>query len=168
MAKLRFNNEGLKRLLAENKASTKFRNNYGHAIAAWEKEHGRKFDYQTDNDSFNGSTVNGNSAKYFETDQSSFWLVKDQGIYLMSAAKDKPVDLKNGGSFNVNPFVVYAKGYEPKGDDWYSKCRNAVGGDDFCEQIDVTEFVEKYINEGCDLIVNLTATQIKIGFEVKK
>ena len=63
----------------------------------------------------------------------SFTLVKDDGIYLMSGnAKTK---LYKKGKNRV----CYAKGYDPKEEDVWEKCRYAVGGDDFAEKLEVKE-----------------------------
>lgn len=64
------------------------------------------------------------------------WLVKDDGIYLMSNGipallieDDKP-----------DHVCAYAKGYDPHVDgDVWTACRNAVGGDDFSEWFDAQE-----------------------------
>tara|TARA_R100000789_G_C2998699_1_gene148172 strand:- start:279 stop:668 length:390 start_codon:yes stop_codon:yes gene_type:complete len=61
------------------------------------------------------------------TKDKGFFLVKDDGIYLMNAfkAKNKKTPLENG-------YVIYAVGYNPKtNDDVWEKSRWAVGGDDF-------------------------------------
>ena len=56
----------------------------------------------------------------------ALWLVKDQGIYIMS-----------NGDAPDRPDVVYAQGYDPNTDgDVWDKCRDAMGGDDCCELID--------------------------------
>src|SRR5262249_25171071 len=63
--------------------------------------------------------------------------VKDQGIYLLSNAAHGP---------NERPrLVVYAQGYTPPSRDasveeglaFYEKVRDAVGGDDFVEGLDI-------------------------------
>lgn len=55
----------------------------------------------------------------------ALWLVKDQGVYLMSCANR---ELKKGERRDV----VYAEGMDPEKDaDWYDSARAAVGGDDF-------------------------------------
>ena len=58
----------------------------------------------------------------------ALWLVKDEGIYLMS-----------NGKGDDRPDVVYAKGFNPKERDRmdvWDDARAAVGGDDFAELID--------------------------------
>ena len=59
----------------------------------------------------------------------SFTLVKDDGIYLMSG-NTKTKLYKNGKNR-----ICYAKGYNPKEEDVWEKCRYAVGGDDFAEKL---------------------------------
>ena len=59
------------------------------------------------------------------TPQPALWFVKDNGIYIMS-----------NGEAPDRPDVVYAQGYNPNTDgEVWDKCRDAVGGDDFCELI---------------------------------
>lgn len=72
--------------------------------------------------------------------QPALWLVKDNGIYILSNG----VPLQSADQGDAI-FVTYAKGYEDpaqvdpsRGDLWddqYSKIREAVGGDDFVEEI---------------------------------
>ncbi len=61
----------------------------------------------------------------------SFTLVKDDGIYLMSG-NTKTKLYKKGKNR-----VCYAKGYDPREEDVWDKCRYAVGGDDFAEKLEV-------------------------------
>ena len=59
------------------------------------------------------------------------WLVKDQGIYLMSNG------LPGLLLTDRHHYVVYADTYDPRTDgDVWDRSRAAVGGDDFCEFID--------------------------------
>lgn len=76
-------------------------------------------------------------------------LVKDEGIYLMSGAKNRKYDLKN------YTHVVYAKGYNPSEGDVYDKCRDAVGGDDFVESLPVTENMLMDLAKGYSLEVSI-------------
>tara|TARA_R100000781_G_scaffold52571_1_gene34467 strand:- start:526 stop:966 length:441 start_codon:yes stop_codon:yes gene_type:complete len=63
----------------------------------------------------------------------SFTLVKDEGIYLMSGNTKSKLYKKGKNR------VCYAKGYDPKVEDVWDKCRYAVGGDDFAEKLEVKE-----------------------------
>ena len=70
-------------------------------------------------------------------------LVKDEGIYLMS--NGTPRDIRDGGSdqLGARSFVAYADGYNPAGADpgeLHMRCREAVGGDDFSEPIELEGF----------------------------
>ncbi|MGR5159263.1 DUF3085 domain-containing protein [Vibrio owensii] len=61
----------------------------------------------------------------------SLWLVKDQGLYLMTNARRPKTDQ------NKSANVVYAKGTDPNNDeDWYEEARILFGSDDGCEIID--------------------------------
>ena len=63
------------------------------------------------------------------------WLVKDEGIYLMSPGihpDAAPVDR------SARPPVAYASGFDPTRDDRlavWDRARDAVGGDDFAEAV---------------------------------
>ena len=62
------------------------------------------------------------------------WLVKDEGIYLMSPGfdPDAPEDARE------RPPIAYAVGFDPKREDRlavWDRARDAVGGDDFCDEI---------------------------------
>ena len=65
------------------------------------------------------------------------WLVKDEGVYLMSPGLDpdpQPVDPPR------RPPVAYADGFDPTRDDRmavWDRAREAVGGDDFAEDIPI-------------------------------
>lgn len=62
----------------------------------------------------------------------SFWLVKDEGIYLMGNGI-LPKDFKVGKD---TVKCVYAKNYNPEKDIyWYDMARDNFGGDDFCLDI---------------------------------
>lgn len=77
----------------------------------------------------------------------TIWLVKDSGIYLMPSASDRPQPL---GDKNL----CYAQGYG----------KNAhVSGDDFVEEIPFDDKLRKFMEDGYDLIINLTANSMSIG-----
>ena len=88
------------------------------------------------------------------TNTKSFFLVKDEGIYLMDAFchKDK---LK---------YVVYAQRYNPKydlkGDLWERTYE--VSRDDFGENIPFEEEALMRIASGGDITINLSETQIEV------
>ena len=82
-----------------------------------------------------------------------FWLVKDEGIYLMSPTKEKFV-LNDVG-------VVYADGYSPDSHDVHQRAQS-VSLDDFAEFIPVTSVQKKAVLEGRKITINLTETEIEI------
>jgi len=82
-----------------------------------------------------------------------FWLVKDDGIYLMSPTKENFV-LNDVG-------VIYADGYSPDNDDIRQKMHR-VSPDDFAEFIPVTSVQKKAVLEGRKITINLTETEIEI------
>ena len=64
------------------------------------------------------------------------WLVKDEGIYLMSPGIHP--DAERTG--RTRPPVSYASGFDPTRDDRmavWDRARDAVGGDDFSEEIPI-------------------------------
>ncbi len=89
------------------------------------------------------------------TDQKGFYLVKDEGIYLMNSYLKKP------SSSNK---VVYASGYNPKydkNDDLWDRT-HAVSGDDFAENVPFEEDALMRIASGGDVTINLSETQLEI------
>ena len=89
------------------------------------------------------------------TDQKGFYLVKDEGIYLMQSYLKKP------SSSNK---VVYASGYNPKydkNDDLWDRT-HAVSGDDFAENVFFNEDALMRIASGGDVIINLGKTNMEI------
>lgn len=67
----------------------------------------------------------------------ALWLVKDEGIYLMS--NGNPRQMADG----TESLVAYAQGFDPRvGDrmDVYEAAREAVGGDDFADALPIEWF----------------------------
>ena len=58
------------------------------------------------------------------------WFVKDDGVYLMTNAFLEPAQ---------SPGAVYAQGYVAGTPGVWDRSRDAAGGDDFCEFIEVNE-----------------------------
>ena len=83
-----------------------------------------------------------------ETEEYGLWLVKDEGIYLMS-----PTDSRFGK-------VVYARGYKP------TKANrdktHAVSGDDFAEFVQLTEDQMVNVVRGGSITIELNETQIAV------
>lgn len=73
-----------------------------------------------------------------ERGEPGLWLVKDEGIYVMS--NGLPGLPENPEQDTTEKFykqkAVYAEGFDPRKDeDTYDKARAAVGGDDFCDLV---------------------------------
>jgi len=71
----------------------------------------------------------------------ALWLVKDDGIYLMSNGRPRQMAVGSSATGNDQEgqsLVVYAEGFDPRKADptavWYA-ARKAVGGDDFGEPL---------------------------------
>lgn len=94
-------------------------------------------------------------------DKPGLWLVKDQGIYLMS--NGVPGLKKKPGSDALK--VVYAEGYNPGNQGIsviHDKCRAAVGGDDFCEALPLDFFEEVLATKPAVVRLHVTTNRIKI------
>ncbi len=88
------------------------------------------------------------------TEDYGLWLVKDDGIYVMSpsAKRDKDGD---------GVHVIYAKGYDKNQPDIWEKTY-AVSRDDFAEFIPLTKEQVQRMMESCELEIGLSETQVKI------
>ncbi len=90
------------------------------------------------------------------TQDRQFWLVKDEGIYVMNCyLKDGKRKVKH---------VVYASGYNPKydkNDDLWDRTHE-VSGDDFVEDIplDISALIR--LRDGGNLTINLSETQLEV------
>jgi len=90
------------------------------------------------------------------TKEKSFWLVKDDGIYVMNCY------LKDGK--RKVEHVVYASGYNPKYDkhnDLWERTYQ-VSGDDFAENIPLDNSALNRLRDGGNLTINLSDTQIEV------
>ena len=87
------------------------------------------------------------------TEKKGFYLVKDDGIYLMNA-----FNTRSGN----NNWVIYAKGYNP------NTCKNVwekaynVSPDDFAEFIPTNEKTIDLLIRGGDLKLKVTDTEITV------
>jgi hypothetical protein len=92
------------------------------------------------------------------TDQKGFFLVKDEGIYLMNSYVNKDGERKNVNS------VVYAQRFNPKydlkGDLWDRTYE--VSRDDFAENLPFEEEALMRIASGGDITINLSETQMEV------
>ena len=90
------------------------------------------------------------------TKERSFWLVKDEGIYVMNCY------LKDGK--RKVEHVVYASGYNPKydkHDDLWDRTYE-VSGDDFAENIPLDISALNRLRDGGNLTINLSETQMEV------
>lgn len=90
----------------------------------------------------------------------SVFLVKDRGVYLMSAAAESQ---KTGKQAPEDVVVVkYAEHHDPKQGETWDLDRLVCGGDDFAEPIDVKAF-KAAIDEGAqEILIDLTATSLSV------
>jgi hypothetical protein len=116
----------------------------------------------------------------------SLFLVHDDGIYVMPATKDRLYDMdcpataatlkeieglvgeerkKAMEGKKARSLVAYAKGFDPnKDEDVWEAARDAVGGDDFAENIPCAPFAEA-IKQNRPLVkVKLTSKSIAFAF----
>ena len=90
------------------------------------------------------------------TIEKSFWLVKDDGIYVMNCY------VKNGKREKVNQ-VIYASGFNPKtNDDVWEDSRDAVGGDDFAENIPLDYSQLNRLRNGGNLTIKVTEESLEV------
>ena len=94
------------------------------------------------------------------TNKKGLWLVKDDGIYLMSPTDDNFVN--SNGDKNT---VVYAQGYKPtkKNRDYLWDKTYAVSRDDFAEFIPLSAPMIARVNQGHPIRINLSATTFDVG-----
>lgn len=125
-------------------AATEWKVGLAEAIAAWEKETGGKWDYETPIPD-----------KYYISKRPTLFFVKDSGIYLMAGAKmaEFPKDMSH---------VCYAAGYEPTAKNSWEKCRKAVGGDDFVETIILSANIQNSILAGGNIIIDITEEKFSL------
>jgi hypothetical protein len=150
MAKLNFKNEGLRNLIERVRQAKQFKNNSAEAIKAYQKETGKNWSFDVELD-----------RKFYETTTPAFWFVKDRGIYLMSNAKVEDKDIP---TTNADLHVVYATGYDPRQSDVWEKCQDAVGGDDFCDQILLDEKMIKAIELGYNMVIDFSVESFTYYF----
>tara|TARA_R100000322_G_scaffold133879_1_gene89869 strand:- start:161 stop:541 length:381 start_codon:yes stop_codon:yes gene_type:complete len=88
------------------------------------------------------------------TEKKGFYLVKDDGIYLMNA-----FNTRSGN----NNWVIYAKGYNPNTcKDVWEKAHD-VSPDDFAEFIDASDEALDILINGGDLKIKLTDQYITVS-----
>ncbi|MBM87806.1 MAG: hypothetical protein CMQ41_05455 [Gammaproteobacteria bacterium] len=82
--------------------------------------------------------------KEYPGDEQGLWLVKDDGIYLMSASNSDGKGLKKADG---KPVVTYASGYDPKYEDDIWEKTYAVSPDDFAEFIPLGQLLEEWTDQ---------------------
>jgi hypothetical protein len=85
------------------------------------------------------------------------FLVKDSGVYLMSAATE-PLRVKEGSEGSV---VAYAVDHDPSQGDCWEYDREVCGGDDFGEFVDIGDWGD-VARLGMKVEVRLTSKTIRV------
>ena len=89
------------------------------------------------------------------------WLVKDEGIYLMSPGFDPETPRRPGDRAPV----AYAVGFDPKREDRldvWERARDAVGGDDFSDEIPL-EWVDAAVaSRAPEFVIEFTAESLEL------
>ena len=93
-----------------------------------------------------------------ETEDQGLWLVKDEGIYLMS-----PTSENFTMTDDVNT-VIYARGYKPTKEncDTLWDKTHAVSGDDFVEFIRLTPNMVRNVLGGSEITIELSENQLAV------
>ncbi len=103
-----------------------------------------------------------------QKEQPTLFLVKDEGVYVMSAGQ--PGNRKHPEGEDHSQHVAYAKGINPlvdSFDDWYPKAR-ALSGDDFGTAIPAQWFSDA-IKDGAEVInLEVVRTRIKASWSARK
>ena len=87
------------------------------------------------------------------TTEKCFYLVKDDGIFLMNCYKDNP---------NKSNTVVYASGYNPKYNDNVWEDSYQVSRDDFADNMYFTDDQLDRIANGGDINITITPTSYEV------
>ncbi|MHB1524927.1 MAG: DUF3085 domain-containing protein [Candidatus Dormibacteria bacterium] len=148
MAELRFNPIDVAALLRDSAAAGDRRPTFDQQIARMGKANGLSDEAAMD--AAMGRTPLDSSAG--GDIPPGLWLVKDDGIYLMSNAE-----------LQGEPKVVYAQGYDPKSGDVWEKSRDAVGGDDMCEFVPADAFADVTAENCVAAVVRVTPNALSFG-----
>ena len=87
------------------------------------------------------------------TAEKCFYLVKDDGIYLMNCYKDNP---------NKSNTVIYASGYNPKYNENVWEDTYQVSRDDFADNMYFTDDQLLRIANGGDINITITPTSYEV------
>ena len=105
-------------------------------------------------------------AKY-PKDKKSFWMVKDEGIYLMPCVKKGEFFYESEGKIS-KPEIVYADGFDPSTNpDCFDDARYEVGGDDFATNLELTEKELLFLSIGGVLKVDFSRDHTTYTYEFK-
>jgi len=157
MSKLTFDMVALAAIIQHAQAATERRPCFADLL---NKEYAKTGEKPDENGWFKGPQLDGTKIP------AGLWLVKDDGIYLMS--NGAPLQLApNSRPDALRALVAYAKGYEPDAPDSWQKCRDAVGGDDFCEPLPLDWFTNAKPG-ATELHLNFTAKSISCTFTSRK
>ena len=94
------------------------------------------------------------------TTEKCFYLVKDDGIYLMNCYETDNADSKLGRDKPNS--VVYASGFNPKYNEDVWEDAHAISGDDFAENIYLTDEQLERVANGGSVNISLSETQIEV------
>ena len=94
------------------------------------------------------------------TTEKCFYLVKDDGIYLMNCYETDNADSKLGRDKPNS--VVYASGFNPKFNKDVWEDAHAISGDDFAENIYLTDEQLERVANGGSVNISLSETQIEV------
>ena len=92
------------------------------------------------------------------TSKKGVYLVKDDGIYLMNA-----FSLGEGTTPNDQGLTIYAEGYDPSTNkNVWQDSRDAVGGDDFGEFVEMSSSMLASVANGSDITLMISAETIEL------
>ena len=94
------------------------------------------------------------------TTDKSFYLVKDNGIYLMNCYESDNADSKLGRDRPNS--VVYASGFNPKFNKDVWEDSQAISGDDFAENIYLTDEQLDRVANGGSINISFSETEMEV------
>ena len=101
-----------------------------------------------------------------ENHEQGLWLVKDDGIYLMSASNSDGKGLKKADG---KPVVSYASGYDPQYEEDLWDKTYAVSRDDFAEFIPLGQLLEEWNEQELRyLAVILDEDTLEVAYMLKQ
>ena len=148
MAQLTFNPIDVAALLRDSAAAEKRRPTFDQQIARMGKAKGLT-DEGAMEAAMSGAALDHSAGADIPA---GLWLVKDDGIYLMSNAE-----------FQDAPKVVYAQGYDPHEGEVWDKCRDVMGGDDMCEFVPADAFADVIAENCVAAVVRVTPNALSFG-----